>query len=98
LRGYRVDNKELKKSLVDNEIKTIQELSEISKVNRNTCSQVLEGRIYPSSDVMTKLATALNLDSGTAGRIFFAQKLTRCESVGEKRHIKQPLRKEDKRC
>ena len=75
MRGYKVDNNALKKVLVDKNIKTIQGLSDISGVNRNTCAQVLGGEIYPSSDVMARLANALGLGSEEAGKIFFAQDL-----------------------
>jgi len=75
MNSYRVDNKALKKILVDKNIKTTQKLSDISGVNRNTCAKVLDDKIFPSSDVMARLATALHLDSKEAGKIFFSENL-----------------------
>ena len=39
---------ELRKLLIDCDIKTVKELSERTGVNRNTLSQVLNGKIQPS--------------------------------------------------
>lgn len=73
---YIVDTKELKKSMIDNGIDTIAQLSEASGVNRNTLGDILNEKIYPSSDVMARLADTLRLSGAAAGKIFFTKKLT----------------------
>ncbi len=70
-----VDIKLLKKSMIDNDINTIEELSEATGVNRNTLADVVNGRAYPSSRVMVKIKSALNLSQEEAGLIFFKEKL-----------------------
>ena len=72
---YTVDTKELKKAMIDAGIDTTSELSERSGVNRNTAGEVVNGKIYPSSDVMARMAEALGLSGEAAGRIFFAKEL-----------------------
>lgn len=74
-----VDVKELKKIMIDKDINTIAELSDKTGVNRNTLSDVLSGKSYPSADTMVKLTEGLSLEGCEAGKIFFAKKLT--ESV-----------------
>ena len=68
---YKVDTKQLQKAMMDADIKTIEQLSELTGVNRNTLSDIINGKIFPSSMVMSKLAYCLNLTSEDAGRIFF---------------------------
>ena len=70
-----VDIKLLRKSMIDNGIITIEELSEATGVNRNTLADVVNGRSYPSSKVMVALKTALKLSQEEAGSIFFKEKL-----------------------
>lgn len=69
-----VDTKLLKKAMVDNDINTIEELVDKTGVNRNTLSDVVNGRAYPSSKVMVKLKMALCLTQEEAGAIFFKEK------------------------
>ena len=52
------------------------ELSRRSGINRNVLSNVLNNKKYPSSTVMNKLISALDIDQDTAGKIFFAHELT----------------------
>ena len=73
---YCVDTKELKKCMIDAGIETNAELSSKSGVNRNTIGDILNDKIYPSSDVMVKIVAALSLTSEKAGSIFFKKKLT----------------------
>ena len=73
---YCVDTKELKKAMVDADLDSIQKLADASGVSRNTVVDVVSGRIQPSTDVMRKLAGALELPSERAGLIFFAFRLT----------------------
>lgn len=72
---YKVDTKALQKAMIDLDIKTIEQLSEITGVNRNTLSDIINGKTFPSSMVMTKLAHCLHLTGEEAGRIFFTPKL-----------------------
>lgn len=67
---------ELRKLMVEKGIITISKLSEVSNVNRNTLSEVLNGDKQPSYTVMCKLKKALDLDGAKAGSIFFKEKLT----------------------
>ena len=71
----KVDTKALQKAMIDADIKTIEQLSELTGVNRNTLSDIINGKIFPSSMVMSKLASCLKLTSEDAGRIFFTPKL-----------------------
>lgn len=72
---YKTDIKEIKKIMIDRGIGTMTELSEKSGINRNTLSQVLSGESQPSSDVMDKLVSALNIEPEKAGHIFFSLNL-----------------------
>ena len=74
-RLYEVDTIEIKKKMVEKGYDTIDSLSEASGINRNTLSDVIKGKVFPSSMVMTKLGTALEMDSTDMGSIFFKRKL-----------------------
>lgn len=69
---YKTDYIEIKKIMAEKEIKTIKELAEKTGINRNTLSNVLSGKIQPSSDIMEKLVFFLEIPPETAGRIFFS--------------------------
>ncbi len=73
---YVVDVKKIKKLMVDHEIETVEALSDRTGVNRNTLADVLNGKSYPSSMVMTKIGEALNIAAEDMGGIFFAQKVS----------------------
>lgn len=73
---YCVDVKELKKCMIDAGIETNTELSDKSGVNRNTIGDILNEKVYPSSDVMVRIVSALSLAPEKAGAVFFAKKLT----------------------
>ena len=73
---YSVDIKELKKAMIDADLDEIKKLSEVTDINRNTLGDVLNGKIIPSTDVIMRLAKALNLTSTRLGEIFFATALT----------------------
>lgn len=79
---YFIDVKEFKKAMIDADLDSIQKLAEKSGVDRNTISFLINGKTLPSTEVMRKLATALELPSERAGRIFFATKLTSNASEG----------------
>lgn len=73
--GYEIDTVELKKLMIDHRMDSIEALAAKSSVNRNTIADTVNGRSYPSTMVMHKIALTLNMDSATAGRIFFKPKL-----------------------
>ena len=72
---HTVDTVALRQAIDGCEITTIGQLSERSGVNRNTLSDVLSGKCYPSSLVMSKLVDSLGMTGEEAGKIFFAKKL-----------------------
>ena len=72
---YKCDTVELKKAMTDAGIKNNTALSDISGIDRNTIGDVLNEKKKPSSVVMYKLVSALNLTPERAGQIFFAPDL-----------------------
>lgn len=72
---YRTDTNEIKKIMIDRDIKSITELSEKSGIGRNTLAKVLNGQIQPSSDTMEKLVYTLKIPPEKAGKIFFMHTL-----------------------
>lgn len=74
-RIYKTDIIELKKLMVENGLDKIIDLSEASGIDRNTLSKVVGGDIQPSSLVMDKLVSTLNIEPEIAGKIFFTQNL-----------------------
>ncbi len=73
--AYAVDTIELKKMMAEKKIKTTEEFSRKSGVNRNTLSDVLNEKIRPSTSVMDRIVITLDLTPEAAGRIFFAKDL-----------------------
>ena len=73
---YTVDTIELRKAMAEAQLNTIADLSEKSGVNRNTVSDVLNGKIRPSGTVIERMAEALALDGAGIGRIFFKDELS----------------------
>lgn len=71
-----VNIKLLKKLMVDKNIDTIGKLSELSGINRNTLSDIINDGHLPSGDTMIKLADSLDMEPEIAGGIFFAYQLT----------------------
>lgn len=69
---YKVDTVELKKAMLENGIDSNVELAEITKINRNTISDIVNGKSNPTLGVMYAIAEALNMPSEKAGKIFFA--------------------------
>lgn len=65
----------LKKIAVDRHLDRISDLSKASGVNRNTLGMILNGKAQPSSDVMYKLISALQIPPEEAGCIFFSSNL-----------------------
>ena len=72
---YKVDVVELKKIMVEQKLEKIIDLSFASKVDRNTLSKVISGNIKPSTTVIEKLMSALNIPPERAGEIFFSTNL-----------------------
>lgn len=68
---YKVDVIELKKIMVEQKLDKIVDLSKVSSVDRNTLSKILNDEIKPSTTVIEKLMSALNIPPERAGRIFF---------------------------
>jgi len=68
---YLVDTVELRKEMAEHGITTIGQLADISGVDRNTVSKVLNCKCRPSTSVMEKIASSLNLQPCRAGAIFF---------------------------
>ena len=66
---YKTDYIEIKKIMAEKEIKTIKELAEKTGINRNTLSNILNGKVQPSSDVMEKLVFSLEIPPERA--VFF---------------------------
>ena len=73
--SYSVDTVELKKAMAEKEIKNIEEFAEKSGVGRDTLSGVVRGKIRPSTAVMDKIVTTLEMEPERAGRVFFAKNL-----------------------
>mgnify|MGYP001017955149 CR=1 FL=1 len=71
-----VDTKLLRKEMIDKNINSASQLSEAAGVSYKTIIGILNGKVFPSSQVMSKIAGALKLNAATAGEIFFASKLT----------------------
>ena len=55
--------------------RSVTDLEKASGVNRNTLSGMLSGKVLPSSDVMDRIITAINIPIAEAGGIFFAENL-----------------------
>jgi transcriptional regulator with XRE-family HTH domain len=62
---------------------TIGQLSDVTGINRNTLSDILNGESYPSGIVMQKIVKALELGPEAAGRIFFVPALASDASICE---------------
>ena len=73
---YITDTIALKKLMVEKGISTNTALAEAANTDRTTVGKVLNGKTQPSAELMGKLASALEMDSATAGAIFFKPKLT----------------------
>lgn len=73
--NYTTDTIALKKIMIDKNIETILELSQITGINRNRLSKVLNGDLQPTADMMKKLVAALEIEPERAGKIFFKPNL-----------------------
>lgn len=70
-----VDTVALRKVMVEKNIRSIEEFSKKSGVNRNTLSEVVNAKSRPSASVMDRIVVALEMSPEMAGRIFFAKDL-----------------------
>lgn len=80
---YKVNTKELRAQMARQGYTTIGQLSDVTGINRNTLSDILNGESYPSGIVMQKIVKALELEPEAAGRIFFASALASDASICE---------------
>lgn len=69
---YKVNIVELKKIMVEQKLEKIIDLSAASTVDRNTLSKVINGEVKPSTTVIEKLMSALQIPPERAGAIFFS--------------------------
>lgn len=70
-RIYKTDIIELKKLMVEKGLDKIVDLSSVSGIDRNTLARVVGGEMQPSSLVMDRLVSALDIEPEKAGKIFF---------------------------
>lgn len=77
---YKINTKELRAQMARCGYNTIEQFSDASGINRNTVSDILNGKSYPSGLVLQKMVKALDLEPEHAGRIFFASELACDES------------------
>lgn len=72
---YKVDIVELKKIMVEKNLDKIIDLSSASSVDRNTLSKILNGDAKPSTTVIEKLMSTLQIPPERAGTIFLIKNL-----------------------
>ena len=73
--NYSVDVVELRKAMAEKGINNITQLANISGVDKNTISKILNKKYRPSTLVMEKIVRALELQPSRAGIIFFMPNL-----------------------
>ena len=71
----KTDTIELKKIMVEKRLDTIQALSEASGISRNTLGPIINGNKNPTSEVIYKLISTLEIPPTKAGEIFFGTNL-----------------------
>ena len=75
MRHYKTDTVALRKLMIDAEYDTISDLAKTAGIDRTTLGKIINGKTQPSADQMDKLVVALNMDSRTAGSVFFTKNL-----------------------
>lgn len=75
MKHYKTDVVALRKLMIERGFTTNISLAQAAGTDRNTIGKVLNGTVRPSAELMDKLAMALQMDSATAGAIFFTQDL-----------------------
>lgn len=73
---FNTDTKALRKLMIDHEIGSIQQMSEMCKISRKTLSDVVNGKKRPTSNVISAIAQTLDLKSEDIGHIFFVEEVT----------------------
>ena len=72
LSNRRADTVAIRKLMVEKGYKTIKQLSEDADISRVTLGKILDGKVQPSAEVMSKLVDTLRIPPSEAGQIFFA--------------------------
>lgn len=72
---FATNTKELKKLMIDKNIKTIGELAEKTGISERTVGKILAGTIQPSTKSIYCLINVLDISPIAAGEIFFASNL-----------------------
>ena len=70
-----VDTKEFKKAMIEADINSFTELSDVTRVDKTTISDVANNVRKPSYDTIQALADGMHLKYDEIGRIFFANNL-----------------------
>lgn len=70
-----VDTILLRKIMIDAGLTTITSLSKKSGISKNTLYSIFKGKKNPSTYIMVKLISALNISPECAGNIFFNNNL-----------------------
>lgn len=73
---FNTDTKALRKLMIDHEIDSIQQMSEMCKISRKTLSEVVNGKKRPTSNVISAIAQTLDLKSEDIAHIFFVEEVT----------------------
>ena len=73
--NYRVNIIALKTKMVEAKLDKIIDLAEVSGISRTTLSNILTGKSYPSTAIMSALMKTLNIQQSEAGAIFFNDNL-----------------------
>lgn len=71
-----VDGKYIRHKMIELGINSYTELAELSGVDRNTISNVIENKFRPNAATMDKLYKTLKLTPEEGGRVFFGNELT----------------------
>lgn len=68
---YVVDTIELRKRMLEKGLDNIKKMSDACGLNRDTMSDIVNGRAKPGAVAMYAIATVLDLEPEALGRIFF---------------------------
>ena len=71
-----INAKEFKKAMIEANIDSYTELSDITGIDKTTISSILKGERNPSYDTLVKFIDALHLTYEEIGIIFFYNELT----------------------
>lgn len=73
--NYKVDTIKLKKSMLDNNIQSITELSEKSGISKAVLSRIFNNKQRPTTTTIERLISVLHISKMDAGDIFFKEEL-----------------------